>query len=89
MLGPVVSQKLGADLASFKVVSDLLASFRSQRPRMAPTLPDWDIAFVLYQLTKAPFEPMEHCSLKLLTWKTFFLILLASARRRSDVHAIV
>lgn len=88
MLGPVVSQALGRELAGIKVVSDLLASFRTQRPRRPPSLPDWDVTFVLYQLTKAPFEPMEHCSVKLLTLKTFFLLLLASARRRSDVHAI-
>ena len=88
MLGPVVSQSLGQELASFKVVSDLLASFRTQRPRLPPSLPDWDVTFVLYQLTKAPFEPLQHCPLKLLTWKVFFLVLLASARRRSDVHAI-
>ena len=35
-----------------------------------------------------PFEPIRETSLKFLTFKTVFLITLASGRRRSEVHAL-
>jgi integrase len=85
-LNPVLRSH-GLDL-SVPVVSDLFASFRTQRPRVAPVLPEWDVAFVLYCLTKAPWEPLQDISLKRLTLKTFFLLLLASGRRRSDLGAL-
>jgi integrase len=75
-------------LSNDKTATDLLASFRNQRPRVQPQFPEWVVAFVLYCLTKAPWEPLEQVSLKRLTLKTFFLILLASGRRTSDVGAI-
>ena len=88
MLSPIVSQTLGLDLSHVRVISDLMASFKTQRPRRAPSLPDWDVTFVLYSLSKAPFEPLTEITLQRLTLKTFFLVLLASGRRRSDVHAL-
>ena len=87
MLTPVLRAN-GVDLTTNLTLSDLLASFRTQRPRAAPTLPEWDMAFVLYTLTRAPWEPLEGISLKRLTLKVFFLVLLASGARRSDVSAI-
>jgi integrase len=86
-LNPVCRAR-GLELSSSRVLSDLMASFRTQRPRKAPVLPEWDLAFVLYCLTKAPWEPLHAISLKRLTLKTFFLLLLASGRRRSDLGAI-
>ena len=88
MLSPVLSQTMGLDLSHSRVVSDLLASFRTQRPRRPPSFPDWDVTFVLYCLSKEPFEPLDNISLRLLSYKTCFLLLLASGRRRSDVHAL-
>ena len=38
-------------------------------------------------LTKAPFEPLKDASLKILTFKTVFLMALASGKRRGEVHA--
>lgn len=87
MLAPIYRAR-GIDFSQDQVMSDLLASFRSQRPRTAPVLPEWDVAFVLYCLTKGPWEPLENASISRLTLKTFFLVLLASGRRRSDVGAI-
>ena len=37
---------------------------------------------------QTPFEPIESISLKNLSWKTAFLIALASGRRCSELHAI-
>ena len=87
MLNPIFKAR-GIDLASQPVLSDLLAAFRTQRPRAAPALPEWDMAFVLYCLTRPPWEPLQEVSTKRLTLKTFFLLLLASGRRRSDLGAI-
>ena len=86
-LNPVFRAR-GIELSSNPVVADLMASFRTQRPRKSPSLPEWDMAFVLYCLTKAPWEPLSEISIKRLTLKTFFLLLLASGRRRSDLGAI-
>ena len=37
---------------------------------------------------KAPYYPLNQCSLKHLTWRTVFLVALTSARRASEIHAI-
>jgi len=39
-------------------------------------------------LKKPPFEPMESSSLQYLTWKTVFLVAVASAKRASELHAL-
>jgi len=59
MLFPVVSQSMGFDLSSIKVVSDLMASFKTQRPKRVYVLLERDITFVVYMLTKEPFEPLN------------------------------
>jgi hypothetical protein len=63
-LSPVVSQAFGLDLSSMKVVSERMSSFKTQRLRKVPSLPDWDVTFVLLLLTKVPFEPLSEASLK-------------------------
>jgi hypothetical protein len=35
-----------------------------------------------------PFEPMDRASLKFVTLKTVFLVALATAQRRSELHAL-
>ena len=42
---------------------------------------------MLYQLTKAPFEPIKEACLKHLTFKTVFLLTLGSGKYRSEIHA--
>ena len=49
--------------------------------------PEWNPALVLSALTKPPFEPLDQASDQLLTWKTVFLIALASGKRRGEIHA--
>ena len=44
---------------------------------------------VLQSLTQAPFEPMALAPLKWVTFKTCFLVTLASGKRRSEVHALL
>ena len=50
-------------------------------------IPKRDLSLVLLALTKPPFEPLRKASLKILIFKTVFLMTLASGRRRGEVHA--
>ena len=85
-----ISDKLGN--ASVNVGKDdnltrLLDSFHRDRPKGRRGVPAWNLSLVLHQLTKAPFEPLRKASLKHLTFKTVFLLALASGKRRSEIHA--
>ena len=42
---------------------------------------------VLLAFTKEPFGPLSKATLKLLTYKTVFLLALASGKCRSELHA--
>ena len=44
---------------------------------------------VLNELTKAPFKPMKDTDLEHLTLKIAFLLALAFAERRSEIHTWV
>jgi hypothetical protein len=50
-------------------------------------VPPWDLPEVLDALAKPPFEPIKDISLKLLTFKTAFLVAIASAGRTSELKA--
>ena len=83
-----LSMKLDADLelGSNKELRRLIQSFYKSRPKVSRYLPTWNLTLVLQALTKAPFEPLSLAEPKFLTWKTIFLIALASRRRRSEIH---
>lgn len=70
----------------------LIKRFLSARERMSPVLmgkfPPSDLTLVLEALTRAPFEPLVHTPLKLLTRKTAFLLAVTSTRRISDIQAL-
>ena len=70
-------------------LSALLKGFEIARPVTSPKFVEWDLALVLNALMQSPFEPLEKAHLKLLTWKTAFLVMLASARRGGEVHAFL
>ena len=78
----------GVDLGQDRDLSALLHSFALERSRVRNPVPDWDLSLVLNCLLKDPFEPLERAPLKLLTWKTVFLISLASGKRRGEIHAL-
>jgi integrase len=48
---------------------------------------DWNLALVLKVLSGSPFEPLRQATKKNRTFKTVFLVALATARRRSEIHA--
>ena len=77
--GQMVSQSLD--------LNRLIASFHRDRPSANRSVPNWDMSLVLLALTRAPFEPLGKADLKILTFKTVFLLALASGKRRSEIHA--
>lgn len=76
------------DIGQNPALSSLLQCFFRANPRTSSSLPGWDLALVLMALSRPPFEPLEHCDANFLTWKTAFLVLLASGARRGEVHAL-
>ena len=69
-------------------MSFLLRNMTLERPRSLQRAPKWDLSVVLRALMKHPFEPMHQSDLKHLTLKTVFLVALATAQRRSELHAL-
>jgi hypothetical protein len=55
--------------------------------RMLQSSPKWDLSVVLRALMGFPFEPNDMVSLKFFTYKTVFLVALATAQRLSELHA--
>ena len=78
------NHKIGTD--SF--LSDLVRAFELKRPVSRSLTPKWDLSCVLWSLTKAPYEPLDQATLQALAWKTVFLLVFASAKRRSEIHAL-
>uniref|UniRef100_A0A6I8RCF9 Tyr recombinase domain-containing protein n=1 Tax=Xenopus tropicalis TaxID=8364 RepID=A0A6I8RCF9_XENTR len=57
-------------------------------PPFREPLPPWDLNLVLSALQVPPFEPLATIPLAWLTWKTVFLLAIASARRVSEISAL-
>lgn len=73
---------------SHPVISELIRSFELARPVSRSLAPKWNLSVVLAALIKPPFEPLSGASRRFLTWKTVFLLKLATAKRRSEIHAL-
>jgi hypothetical protein len=67
---------------------DLLSGLSIERPKPTRTMPTWDLALVLRSLLSSPFEPIGKASIKFLTFKTVFLLALATGARVSEINAI-
>ena len=78
----------GMDLAGSRPISMLIRSFsKSVRPEeLRP--PACDVTLVLQSLTKAPYEPLRTSDERFLAQKTLFLLVLASAKRIGELHAL-
>ena len=75
-------------LVSNPDVVQVVQGIRSLTPKNTISFPLWDLGLVLSFLRSDRFFPPEKLSLKELSQKTAFLILLASARRMSEIHAL-
>lgn len=51
-------------------------------------MPQWDLNLVLTFLMGSPFEPLHSFPLRLLSFKTVFLVAVTSARRVSELQAL-
>ena len=70
------------------ILSLLLRAFDIERPRSPKVIPQWNLALVLQAFLEEPFEPMDCCAMKFLTWTTVFLVALVSTRCVSCLHAL-
>ena len=70
------------------LLSDVTRALSLREARIPRRVPSWDIFIVLDALRRPSFEPLSETSLKILTIKTCFLVMLASARRASDIHGL-
>ena len=77
----------GVEVGRNPALKSLLRNIEMEQGRHQPQFPEWNLALVLSALTKPPFEPLNQASDKLLTWKTVFLIALASGKCQSEIHA--
>jgi hypothetical protein len=71
------------------VLSQLLKGLEIAQPRKSFVIPSWDLGVVMNALQGAPFEPLGSASLKELTYKTVFLLAMASGGRRSELQALM
>ncbi len=78
----------GTDISNDDQMFMLIKSLDLRRPTTTSPVPKWDLALVLRNLTGPPYEPLHLASFKHLTYKTVFLLGLASAKRMGEIHAL-
>ena len=88
MISNTLKFKTGNRIGSNPVLSELMRSFKLQRPVQRSLTPKWDLSWVLVSLQKPPFEPLDKASKFHVTIKTAFLLALATAKRCSKIHAL-
>ena len=76
------------DLGKDSNISRLIRSFDRHRPRLRSLASKWNLSRVLHYIASAPFEPMYLAYIKLVFYKTAFLLAFASAKRVSELHAL-
>ncbi|CAM4427360.1 unnamed protein product [Leuciscus chuanchicus] len=81
---PVNGQSLGKN----DLIIRFLRRARRLNPPRPPSVPVWDLSMVLEAMKGGPFEPLHAVELKYLSFKTAFLLALASVKRVGDLHAL-
>ncbi|XP_064422174.1 uncharacterized protein LOC135359979 [Latimeria chalumnae] len=79
----------GSSFVQLRVVKRFLKGLLLAKPPLKGPLAQWDINLVLARLMEPPFKPAESVDLKLLSWKTLLLVAITSARRISELQALV
>ena len=79
----------GRSAFSQPLLTRFLQGVRRHRPVVHVSTPQWDLPLVLEALVTEPFEPLELSSLKPLLWKTSLLLALTSAKRVSELTALL
>ena len=75
-------------ISEHPLVRDFLKASKRKSATAKPLLPSWDLSLVLDALCGPPFEPLEDLELRVLTFKTVFLLAITTAKRVSDLHAL-
>ena len=70
------------------ILRDLIRSFAIERPHHPPMPPSWDLDVVLRHLMSSAYEPLEAISLRTLSKKALFLVVLATAKRVGELQAL-
>ncbi len=78
----------GQSVGRHPLVTRFLRGALRLRPPVRSRVPTWDLAVVLEALCKAPVEPIEEISDRLLTIKTALLLAIFSLKRVGDLQAL-
>ncbi|KAL8590051.1 hypothetical protein ACOMHN_034282 [Nucella lapillus] len=78
----------GPDFSEDPLLRDLLRGILAAKAASPRRVPMWDLFLVLNSLLVPPYEPLVSIQMELLSFKTVFLVALASGRRRSEIHAL-
>ena len=82
---------LGLDIGwegSLPETNTLLKGLHRLNPPPPSKMPLWELSDLLYYLKSPVFEPLEHCSFTKCIQKTLALLILATARRISEISAL-
>ena len=82
---------LGLDIGwegSLPETNTLLKGLHRLNPPPPSKMPLWELSDLLYYLKSSVFEPLEHCSFTKCIQKTLALLILATARRISEISAL-
>ncbi|KAF7246173.1 Rho-associated protein kinase 1 [Varanus komodoensis] len=78
----------GSSVFSQPLIRRFLKGLQNLHPSIRPVMPTWSLSVVLQALTRPPFEPLATVDLRLVSWKTAFLVAVTSARRASELCAL-
>ena len=78
----------GMDLATSCELSMLMRSFAKACSSQEIRPPEWNVTLALRSLTEVPYEPLLQVSLRHVTLKIVFLLVLASVNRVGELHGI-
>ncbi|KAM4690422.1 uncharacterized protein WCC33_017807 [Rhinophrynus dorsalis] len=85
-----LSAILATPFADNFLIKKYMTAICKIKPTIRDTVPSWDLNLVLQQLSSHPyFEPLESISIKHLTLKTVLLTAVTSARRVSELQALM
>ena len=87
-IGAQLKQSNGYDPGADEVISQLIMAFKRARPVVHKSPLKWDFALVLRHLKHGRLRRTKYLSARDLTLKAVFLTLLASGKRRGEVHAL-
>ena len=77
----------GAEVGRNSALKSLFQNIEMEKGHHQRHFPECNIALVLSALIKPHFEPLDQSSDQMLTWKTVFLIALASGKCRGEIQA--